>query len=302
VPNLAIFVSNLPSGIDDVQINSIFGAYGTITEVTSIYGTNCCVITLATLEESKWMVDNLNGNMPEGITQPIAVKYVDPSLDYGKVLGAPSVERSSPYGGKGAAPQLGAAQLGASTFGGASSFEVILTNQPDWLADPGSNTIFSIKKSLMQTGCLPGIGKKDDMNQLYIRGLPSDTTDMDLHEIFAPFGAIPCRGVKAMQAPDGSCTGIGFVDFVDLRCAQVALEKLNGTTLADGTVLRISVKNSTRKGGKTGKGSSALPGGIGMGCLGAAALGNPLGNPLGMMQGKGQGKAGGMIAQLALGR
>lgn len=293
-PSLKIFVSNLPAGIDDAKIGSIFGAYGTITEVKSIIGTNCCHITLATLEESKWMVDNLNGNMPEGITQPIEVKYAEPEADYGKVLGpgALPAERSSPYG-KGA-PQMGAPQPGAPQV---QAGPPSLVGKAD---GKGTNTIFAIKKALQQTGCLPGIGKKDDFNQLYIRGLPADTTDLDLHEIFAPFGAIPCRGVKAMTAPDGSCTGIGFVDFVDVRCAQAALEKLNGTTLPDGTVLRINVKNSTRKGGGKGKGL-APSGGIGMGgLLGGVGMGAPT---MGMMQGgKGTRQAHGMMGQMALGR
>merc|ERR1719350_2675359 len=105
-------------------------------------------------------------------------------------------------------------------------------------------------------------------------------------------------GVKAMQAPDGSCTGIGFVDFVDVRCAQAALEKLNGMTLQDGTVLRVSVKDSTRKaGGKRNKGL-ALSGGTSLGFLGGVGMGAQFG----IMQGKGKGKAGGLVGQLPLGR
>mmetsp|Transcript_7907 Transcript_7907/g.17943 ORF Transcript_7907/g.17943 Transcript_7907/m.17943 type:complete len:117 (-) Transcript_7907:89-439(-) len=114
-----------------------------------------------------------------------------------------------------------------------------------------------LKNSLVNSGVLPG-GKnakeRSDAQQVYVRGLPPDTTDMDLSDIFGPFGAIPARGVKAMLSPDGQCTGIGFVDFVDQACAAKACQALNGQMLPDGNMLRVNVKNSTKGKGKEGKG------------------------------------------------
>mmetsp|Transcript_34808 Transcript_34808/g.104075 ORF Transcript_34808/g.104075 Transcript_34808/m.104075 type:complete len:173 (-) Transcript_34808:112-630(-) len=114
-------------------------------------------------------------------------------------------------------------------------------------------SIQMLKNSLINMGTLPG-GKstkgRSDAQQVYVRGLPPDTTDGDLHDIFGPFGAIPPRGVKAMLSPDGQCNGIGFVDFVNEAHAAAACQALNGTMLSDGTSLRVNVKNSTKGKGK----------------------------------------------------
>merc|ERR1719216_330257 len=79
------------------------------------------------------------------------------------------------------------------------------------------NSIDLLKRGLLAFGNLPGTeGIRPHTNQLYVRGLPSDTTDADLLEIFAPFGAIPPRGVKVMnKGAQGTCNGTGWVDFND---------------------------------------------------------------------------------------
>merc|ERR1712046_128261 len=96
-------------------------------------------------------------------------------------------------------------------------------------------------------GVLPGgKGGRGDNNQLYIRNLPSDTSDIDLRDIFAPFGAIPAKGVKAMLNEDGMCTGIGFVDFLNDACAMRAKNALHGAMLMDGTTLQVYIKNTPK--------------------------------------------------------
>merc|ERR1719215_310336 len=95
---------------------------------------------------------------------------------------------------------------------------------------------------------LPGTGKKPDENCLYITGLPTNTTDHDLYRIFAPFGAIPANGVKAKVNPDGTCSGVGFVDFNDPTHALAAQEALNGMVLPDGTTLMIRSKRPKGQG------------------------------------------------------
>merc|ERR1719367_1108667 len=51
----------------------------------------------------------------------------------------------------------------------------------------------------------PGTGWMNDQNALYVANLPADTTDLDLYRIFAPFGAIAPKGVRAMLNEDMSC-------------------------------------------------------------------------------------------------
>merc|ERR1719254_397992 len=73
-------------------------------------------------------------------------------------------------------------------------------------------SIRSLKESLVTAGALPG-GKMahDTANNVFIGGLPPDTTTEDLYEIFSPFGAIAASGCRAMNDGWGSCKGYGFV-------------------------------------------------------------------------------------------
>merc|ERR1711972_705957 len=104
-----------------------------------------------------------------------------------------------------------------------------------------------------RAGLLGGSGKVPPECMVYVKNLPSDTTDADLYRLFAPFGAIAPTGAKAMQTEDGSCKGIGFVDYVDPTCAEAAISTLNNFTLPDGSSIQVSIKSASRGGGK-GKG------------------------------------------------
>lgn len=235
-PSERVFVSGLPEGLQPAQLQSIFGAYGTLKEVKSLPQSKACVLVFASLDEAKWVVENLDGNMPEGISQCLNVKFATQAGGWQgggwtKGGGWQATSRPGPYsGGKGAGGGKGGGQGGGK-----------------------GGSIMQLKRQLHSSGVLPGSkGTQPQENQLYIRGLPSDTTDGDLAEIFAPFGAIPPKGVKAMMNEDGTCRGVGFVDFMSPECAQAATNALNGTALPDGSALGVYIKNSTKGSGKGG--------------------------------------------------
>ena len=75
--------------------------------------------------------------------------------------------------------------------------------------------------------------------QLYVDNLPPNTTDMDLLKMFSPFGAIRPGGTKAMLASDGTCTGIGYVNFNSQREALAAASALNQVILSVGQALIV---------------------------------------------------------------
>merc|ERR1712183_571975 len=70
-------------------------------------------------------------------------------------------------------------------------------------------------------------GDRPDENCAYLTGLPTDCTDRDLYELCAPFGAIQPKGVYAQQK-DGTCSGIGFCDYLENSAAETAIATLNG--------------------------------------------------------------------------
>lgn len=97
---------------------------------------------------------------------------------------------------------------------------------------------------IIDSGELPGGAMyANDENTLFIRGLPRDTTDLELYQIFAPFGAIAPRGCRAMRAEDKmTCKGTGFVNYMTSKAAQDAISALNGTTMPGDRKLTISIK------------------------------------------------------------
>jgi len=251
-PSEKVYLSSLPGDLDDAKLTVIFGAYGNIKE-TKMLPNGCAIVTFGSVQEAQWIVDNLDGNMPEGITSPVSVKFANPPRSWGK-SGSWGSDRFGPYskGDKGGSWDKGGGwDKGGSWDKGGDSWG----KGGGWGKGDGPS-VQVLKKTLLSMGVLPGgKGSKDrsDAQQVYIKGLPMDTTDMDLYDIFGCFGAICSKGVKAMLSDDGSCTGIAFVDFVHEQSAAQAVEVLDGTELVDGSILRLSVKNSG-KGASTGKG------------------------------------------------
>jgi len=232
VPVDRVFISDLPEGTDDASINSILGAYGHIQAVKMVGSTNC-IVQFASVEEAQWIVENLNGNIPQGLSTPLGCKYAN-SAGGGKGSPAWQPGGKSSYSGGGMRwdPLGGKGCMGGKDMGKGKG---------------GKTSIAVLKKGLQYAGVLPGGKWQNDTNALFVSGLPVDTTNADLYDIFAPFGAIPSQGVYAMQLDDGTCKGIGFVNFLDQSSYQNAMNTLNGTMLPDGTQLRVMPKGPSKK-------------------------------------------------------
>lgn len=160
------------------------------------------------------MVQNLNGNIPQGLTTPINVRYADnPGVKQQKQArkaygGGPDVFA---YKGKGKGVGKGKGFGGpVMPFGGEGGF--------------GGRQHFS-------TG--------GDESNLYIKGLPPIADDLYLYKLFAPYGAV--QSVRVIEK-DGQCSGIGFAKFTSKDEAQRAIHNLSGYPLQDGSVIYISVK------------------------------------------------------------
>jgi len=256
-PNERVFVSGLPPDLNEEQLNSIFGAYGSLTQVRNLGASRCCVLTFATVEEAKWVVENLDGNMPEGISQPVSVRFGKPEGP-GTAAGPP-----------GGAPGMQGGFRGHSGPAGKGRQQFHAGGMSNGGAGKGGG-VRDLKRSL--EGTLPSFkAARTDANQVYVSGLPPDTTDGDLFEIFTPFGAIPPKGIKALRDAGGTrCKGVGFVDFIEPADALQAVTALDGYVLEDGSYLRVAVKNTTYKGKGKGKGKGG-GGGLGGGCAEATA-------------------------------
>ena len=71
--------------------------------------------------------------------------------------------------------------------------------------------------------------------RLYVGGLPYQTTEQDLIELFEQIGQV--TEVSVITDRDtGRSKGFGFVEMSDQQAARTAIERLNGTNLGDRTI------------------------------------------------------------------
>eukprot|EP00747_Dinoflagellata_sp_TGD_P060126 gnl/TRDRNA2_/TRDRNA2_151887_c0_seq3.p1 gnl/TRDRNA2_/TRDRNA2_151887_c0~~gnl/TRDRNA2_/TRDRNA2_151887_c0_seq3.p1 ORF type:complete len:404 (+),score=46.01 gnl/TRDRNA2_/TRDRNA2_151887_c0_seq3:60-1271(+) len=111
-----VYITGLPEGMSDEWCRQIFGAYGQVTSVkvlppkTPGSGTCAGMVRFGTVAEAMWIVENLNGNIAQGLERPIMVKFASPSggkgkdelSDSGKGLWGKAAgkgnDRAAPYG------------------------------------------------------------------------------------------------------------------------------------------------------------------------------------------------------------
>lgn len=261
-PSDNVWIGDLPLGTDKPDLADIFEAYGQIQDCRMLPGRDanakpCAMVRFASVEMATWVVENLNGNIPQGLAEPIIARFAN-SGGSGGGGGSSGGGKGAGGGGAWQAPASAPVQAGggwqaaaaggwqAAGKGGASSGGKGKKGNA-----PGS--FQALFQSVKGAGILGG-GKVPDDCQCFIKNLPADTVDDDLYKLFSPFGAIPPAGVKAMAHADGTCKGFGFVDFSDAEAAETAVMALDGHTTADGTIISVSQKKPSLKAASGGKG------------------------------------------------
>lgn len=100
-PSDNLFVAGLPLGYTEDLIKQVFGQYGAVNSCRVLNNPGkpdlACMVQMADAGMAMWMVDNLNGNIPVGLSTPISVRFAQP-VGYGKASGKSySQNRASPY-------------------------------------------------------------------------------------------------------------------------------------------------------------------------------------------------------------
>eukprot|EP00927_Polykrikos_kofoidii_P036945 TRINITY_DN31132_c0_g1_i1.p1 TRINITY_DN31132_c0_g1~~TRINITY_DN31132_c0_g1_i1.p1 ORF type:complete len:623 (+),score=98.23 TRINITY_DN31132_c0_g1_i1:87-1955(+) len=158
LPSPNLFVKGLPLRIGEETIRAIFSAYGTVTSCSllppSPGATDAsCQMSMSNTEQAKWLVNNVNGNMPLGLTDPVEIRFADNFVHAGSVAAVGSrasfveVERSA---------MVPMAQL---------------------LRDDA------------QDG-LPALSDDGPTESLYIKGLPLGITEGAIHGILSAYGSV----------------------------------------------------------------------------------------------------------------
>jgi len=247
-PSDNVWIGDLPVGCEKNDLATVFEAYGTIQDCRILPGRDpaakpCAMIRFASVEMATWVVENLNGNIPQGLAEPIIARFANSG---GASKGG---AKGGDFGGGGKAGGFGGK---GGDFGGGKGGK----GGPKGKKGGAPGSFQALMQSVKGAGLLGG-GTVADECQCYVRNLPRDTTDLDLYKLFSPFGSIPPTGVKAMKNEDGSCKGFGFVDLTDPTAAATAVMSLDGHTLPDGSCLQVSAKQAGKGGGK-GKGKDMM--------------------------------------------
>jgi len=114
-PQDNLYIKGLPVGMTEDFVREIFGAYGAIASVKVLStpegaDNSAALVRFNDIAQAVWLVDNLNGNIPKGLSTPVIVRYANAGPGKGGGPPPPGVDpRYSPYG-KGA-PMMQAAPV-----------------------------------------------------------------------------------------------------------------------------------------------------------------------------------------------
>jgi RNA recognition motif-containing protein len=105
------------------------------------------------------------------------------------------------------------------------------------------------------------------MKKLYVGNLPYQTTDKDLHELFASKGQVASAQV-VIDRETGRSRGFGFVEMPNDGEAQAAIEAFNGADYGGRPLVVNEARPKTEGGGRGGFGGGRGRGGYGGGGTG----------------------------------
>ncbi|CAE7710340.1 unnamed protein product [Symbiodinium sp. CCMP2456] len=79
-PSPALFVTGLPVDCTAEFAKSIFGQYGIVKDARMLpvapgKTAAAAVVIMNTADDAKWIVENVNGNVPQSLTTPVTVTF-----------------------------------------------------------------------------------------------------------------------------------------------------------------------------------------------------------------------------------
>jgi len=248
-PSDNLYIKGLPADFTDAQVQEVFGAYGTVAQAKLMsFGNGSTVLMrMGSVEMATWIVENLNGNIPQGLESPVQIRYADSATAKAKKM-----QKGLMKGMEGEADDYGAAKgkgkgkKGPYGKGGPVKFGNLDQNLPLEIKSAVDAVIFS-----MGGGGKKHIAHSGDESNLYVKDLPGTADELYIYKLFSPFGPLESIVIKK-----GDCGtwAIAFVKFMGNEGAAKAVMGMSSCLLPDGTMPKVSVKVAKPDGGKGGKG------------------------------------------------
>ncbi|XP_035726150.1 ELAV-like protein 1 isoform X5 [Vespa mandarinia] len=241
-----LYVSGLPKNMTQQDLENLFNPYGRI--ITSrilcdnITGLSKGVgfIRFDQRVEAERAIQELNGSVPKGSSEPITVKFAN-----------------NPSNNKAIPPLAYLAPQATRRFGGpihhpTGRFRYIplsplsSTGKAMLAINKGLQSRYSpLAGDLLANSMLPGNAMNGSGWCIFVYNLAPETEENVLWQLFGPFGAV--QSVKVIRdLQTNKCKGFGFVTMTNYEEAVVAIQSLNGYTLGN-RVLQVSFKTNKSK-------------------------------------------------------
>uniref|UniRef100_A0A023F5T6 Putative rna-binding protein elav/hu rrm superfamily n=2 Tax=Triatominae TaxID=70999 RepID=A0A023F5T6_TRIIF len=246
-----LYVSGLPKNMAQQDLENLFSPYGRI--ITSrILCDNITVrqfvgggadsvpclskgvgfIRFDQRVEAERAIQELNGTVPKGSTEPITVKFANNPSNNNKAL-----------------PPLAAylTPQAARRFGGPIHHPTgrFSTGKTVLAINKGLQRYSPLAGDLLANSMLPGNAMNGSGWCIFVYNLAPETEENVLWQLFGPFGAV--QSVKVIRdLQTNKCKGFGFVTMTNYDEAVVAIQSLNGYTLGN-RVLQVSFKTNKSK-------------------------------------------------------
>ncbi|KYQ55271.1 ELAV-like protein 2 [Trachymyrmex zeteki] len=248
-----LYVSGLPKNMAQQDLENLFSPYGRI--ITSrILCDNITVRQFVTgggdnlpglskgvgfirfdqRVEAERAIQELNGTIPKGSSEPITVKFANNPSNNNKAI-----------------PPLAAylAPQATRRFGGPIHHPTgrFSTGKAMLAINKGLQRYSPLAGDLLANSMLPGNTMNGAGWCIFVYNLAPETEENVLWQLFGPFGAV--QSVKVIRdLQTNKCKGFGFVTMTNYEEAVVAIQSLNGYTLGNRVLQR---------------GPGQVPGGIG---------------------------------------
>jgi RNA recognition motif-containing protein len=218
-PNTNIFIAGLPAEVDEATLKEVFGAYGTVTWGKVFDGKGkpdkVGIIEFSDIAEAQWVVENLDGNIPQGLSAAVKITFKHDNRSKGKGDGKKGGGGKG-WGGGGDAKgakgwSAGGGNFGKS-FGGGKSFGKSF----------GGGKAPQIVPPAMAGG---GGGFAAPNTNIFIADLPMEVDEAMLNEVFGAYGTVTWS--KLMDGK-GKPSKAAIVEFGDIAEAKWCVENLDG--------------------------------------------------------------------------
>ncbi|XP_014298470.1 ELAV-like protein 3 isoform X6 [Microplitis demolitor] len=242
-----LYVSGLPKNMAQQDLENLFSPYGRI--ITSrilcdnITGLSKGVgfIRFDQRVEAERAIQELNGTIPKGSTEPITVKFANNPSNNNKAI-PPIAAYLAPQASR---------RFGGPIHHPTGRFRYIplsplsSTGKAMLAINKGLQRYSPLAGDLLTNSMLPGNPINGSGWCIFVYNLAPETEENVLWQLFGPFGAV--QSVKVIRdLQTNKCKGFGFVTMTNYEEAVVAIQSLNGYNLGT-RVLQVSFKTNKSK-------------------------------------------------------